>query len=369
MTGARANHVLMTADAVGGVWQYATDLARALADGGWRVSLAVLGPAPDAAQRSALAGCAGVRLIGTGLPLDWMCADEAEATATAQALARLARECGADIVHCNSPALAGAARFPVPVVAAAHGCIATWWQAAKDAPLDPQLRWHRDMTRRGLRAADAAIAPSASFAATLRETYRLPAPPLVVHNGRPAAAGGRADRRPLPAALTAGRMWDPVKNGALLDRAAGMIDLRFLAAGALEGPQGQSVSFANLVALGQLPGAALGKLVALRPIFVSAARFEPFGLAVLEAASAGCALVLADIPTFRELWDGAALFADPQDAGAFAGAIARLHADGDERARLAAAAQARAARYRPAAMAAGTAAVYRSLLPAREAAA
>ena len=37
-------------------------------------------------------------------------------------------------------------------------------------------------------------------------------------------------------------------------------------------------------------------------------RFEPFGLAVLEAARAGCALVLSDIATFRELWDGAALF-------------------------------------------------------------
>ena len=38
------------------------------------------------------------------------------------------------------------------------------------------------------------------------------------------------------------------------------------------------------------------------------ALYEPFGLAVLEAAQAGCALVLSDIPTFRELWDGAALF-------------------------------------------------------------
>ena len=45
-----------------------------------------------------------------------------------------------------------------------------------------------------------------------------------------------------------------------------------------------------------------------RPIFVSVSRYEPFGLAVLEAAHAGCALVLSDIPTFRELWQGAASF-------------------------------------------------------------
>jgi glycosyltransferase involved in cell wall biosynthesis len=38
------------------------------------------------------------------------------------------------------------------------------------------------------------------------------------------------------------------------------------------------------------------------------ARYEPFGLAVLEAAQAGMALVLSNTPGFRELWDGAALF-------------------------------------------------------------
>jgi hypothetical protein len=38
---------------------------------------------------------------------------------------------------------------------------------------------------------------------------------------------------------------------------------------------------------------------------------EPFGLAVLEAAQAGCPLVLSDLPGFRELWDGAALFRRP----------------------------------------------------------
>ena len=49
-------------------------------------------------------------------------------------------------------------------------------------------------------------------------------------------------------------------------------------------------------------------------VFVSPALYEPFGLAVLEAAHAGCALVLSDIPTFRELWDCAAVFVDPHDA-------------------------------------------------------
>lgn len=366
MTG---RHVLMTTDAVGGVWQYSTDLARELARGGYQVSLAVLGPAPDDAQRCCAAGIDGVRLLETGLPLDWMCEGADEVTQSAQSLARLADACGADIIHCNSPALAGAADFPVPVVAVAHGCIATWWQAAKSEPFDPAYRWHGEMMRRGLLSADVVVAPSASYATTLQATYRLPQMPLVVHNGRPATASGMGGRHRLDAALTIGRMWDPVKNGELLDAAAGMIDLRFLAAGPLCSPHGEEITFAHIQALGQVPGPELNELLALRPIAVSAARFEPFGLAVLEAASAGCALVLSDIATFRELWDGAALFADPDDADGFAAAITRVHCDPALRQQLGTAAQARAARYTPAATADAVMALYRTLRPDREAAA
>ena len=60
--------LLMTTDAVGGVWQYSLELAAALEV---EVVLAVLGPAPGAEQRMA-AEVAGVQLVDTGLPLDWL---------------------------------------------------------------------------------------------------------------------------------------------------------------------------------------------------------------------------------------------------------------------------------------------------------
>ena len=47
--------LLMTTDAVGGVWQYSLELAAALQA---EVTLAVLGPAPDAGQRAAAAAAA-----------------------------------------------------------------------------------------------------------------------------------------------------------------------------------------------------------------------------------------------------------------------------------------------------------------------
>jgi glycosyltransferase involved in cell wall biosynthesis len=104
-------------------------------------------------------------------------------------------------------------------------------------------------------------------------------------------------------------------------------------------------------------------------VFVSAATFEPFGLAVLEAAAAGCAPVLSDIPTFRELWDGAAVFVDPADAAGFAEAIAAVADDPVRRRELGELAAQRASRFTPGATARGMAAIYSGLLGSKEAAA
>jgi glycosyltransferase involved in cell wall biosynthesis len=359
----------MTADAVGGVWQYATDLANALAADGHQITLALLGPPASDDQRRRAGEIPGLRLVETGLPLDWLCDSPEPVAEAAQVIAGMARAEGADIVHCNMPTLAAAARFEAPLVAVTHGCVSTWWQAAKEEPLAPAYRWHRTMMGQGLSAADAVVAPSASYAAMIRRSYRLSAMPRVVHNGREPAAARPLEGEPIHAALTVGRLWDSVKNAALLDRVASGLDAPFMAAGAQRGPHGETITLGHLQTLGELDRSELQALLARRPVFVSAASFEPFGLAVLEAAGAGCALVLSDIPTFRELWSDAAIFADPNDQGAFSEAVETLMADFSMRARLGEAAARRAARFTPAATAAAMSAIYTELAGRREAAA
>ena len=103
------------------------------------------------------------------------------------------------------------------------------------------------------------------------------------------------------------------------------------------------------------------------PIFVSLARYEPFGLAVLEAAQAGCALILSDIATFRELWDGAATFVAPDDPAQAVAALERLAADAEARAASGEAARARAARYSAEGMTDGVLATFHDVLAARRA--
>lgn len=350
--------VLMTADAVGGVWQYATDLAAGLTGLGAEVVLAVMGPSPSDEQR-ALAARTGVELVDTGLDLDWLAPDAAALLRAGDAVAELAARHRAGVVHLNTPALAAEALFDVPVVAVAHSCVATWWDAVRGTELPDDFDWRTSLMRAGLAAADRVAAPSAAFADALRRRYRLRSRPAVVHNGRtPLALPPRAMH---DFAFTAGRLWDEGKNLATLDRAAARLAVPLRAAGPTSGPNGAGIELVHIHRLGSLGEEGLARWLAAKPVFVSAARYEPFGLAVLEAAAAGCPLILSDIPTFRELWDGAATFVDADDDRGFAAAVEALLGDTAERLIAGQAARQRAARFTPAAMAGGVAGLYREL--------
>ena len=343
MSGLR---LLLITDAVGGVWTYSLELARALQPFGVETVLAVTGPSPSDEQREA---ATGIELIDTGLALEWLDTNAAAIRRAGDALAALARREGADIVQTSSAALLGGADFDCPTVAVQHSCVATWWSAVKRSPLPDDFEWRRDLVATGLRRAGAVIAPTRAFAMATGRTYDLEAPVLAVHNGR--------TPRHLPDlpqgefVLTAGRLWDQGKNVQTLDQAAARIGVPFQAAGPVRGPHGASVSLEQLTLLGPLSESRLGGLLAARPVFASAALYEPFGLTALEAAQAGCALVLSDIDTHRELWDGAAIFVDASDAAGFAEAIDHLLDDPAQRHRLGERARTAARRYTPERMA------------------
>lgn len=356
--------VLMTTDAVGGVWQYSVDLARALTGLHIETVLAVLGPSPSRAQTSTVVGIEGVRLLDTGLSLDWLSQDAATVIDAGKVVADLAEAAGADIVQLNSPALAAGTIFTVPVVAVQHSCVASWWQAVHGTALPADFAWRTGLVRAGLHAVDAVVTPTMAFGEVTHRIYELEEAPRTVHNGRkPLTLPPGA---PHDFVFTAGRLWDEGKNLATIDAVAAGLGVPLHAAGPVRGPNGAAVLFDNIHSLGTLDEAELGRWLAAKPVFASAALYEPFGLAVLEAAAAGCPLVLSDIPTFRELWEDAAIFVPPRDENGFARAIGDLVGDDFLRDSVGAAARERAARYTPEAMAAQMASIYRSLLPAME---
>jgi glycosyltransferase involved in cell wall biosynthesis len=351
--------IMLTTDAVGGVWRYTLELAAQWAAQGIRVLLVAMGPRPDDRQLREAATIPNLQLITTDLPLDWLAPTPAALRQAAHDLAALAARHHADTIHLHTPALVADAVWACPVVAMAHSCVGTWWRAVHGGVLPPDLSWRADSVAQGLAAADAVIAPSHSFADTLAQEYSCDRRIDVVWNGRRPAAVSSDSRGSV---FTAGRLWDLGKNVAVIDAAAGLLDVPVVAAGSLQGPHGGSIAYRYLRCLGPLDDAAMAAQYGATGIFVSMARYEPFGLAVLEAAQAGCALILSDIATFRELWNGAALFVDPSDAHALATTIRDCLRTPGQRDRLAMLARQRAARFSAEAMAAQTWQIHQPLL-------
>ncbi len=321
--------VLITLDAVGGVWRYAIDIARGLESRSVECLLVGFGPEPSAAQR---VECGGIELVWTHEPLDWTVSDAAALDRGTKVLAGLARDWNAEVMHLNLPSQACNLPDGCPVVVASHSCVPTWWRAVQGTDLPSAWAWQTQRNQAGFHRASAAVVASKSHANALNAVYDQLPPLHVIHN---ATAVEPADEPKEPMVLSVGRWWDPGKNGAVLDEAAMTTPWPVILAGPLDGPNGQHAVFRNARTPGALPHEDVLALMRGSAIFAAPSRYEPFGLAVVEAAISGAALVLADIPTFRELWSDAALFVSPDDSRGWSRALTALAEDTGLRLRLA----------------------------------
>lgn len=353
---APVRRVLMTADTVGGVWTHAVELAHGLATLGVATELAVMGAPPSAEQRRQWQAVPGATLHESRYRLEWMEDAWPDVRRAGRWLLALERATAPDLVHLNGYAH-GALGWHRPAVVAAHSCVYSWWQDVHGAPPPRRYLRYYAAVRAGLRAAQRVVAPSAAMLDALRRHYGDPSAGAVIHNGRAFEACRPARKENL--VLAAGRLWDEAKNLRLLAAAAPALRWPVFLAGERRHPQGGAACFHGVHHLGHLPCAALHDWMARASIYALPARYEPFGLSVLEAASHGCALVLGDIASLRELWDGAADFVPPDDAAALARAVNALIDDPARRRRMARAARLRAGAYTRERMAQAYLALYR----------
>jgi glycosyltransferase involved in cell wall biosynthesis len=162
--------------------------------------------------------------------------------------------------------------------------------------------------------------------------------------------------------LTAGPLWDQAKNVAAVASVAPYLSWPVYIAGESRRPSGDSVSYDGVHGLGRLSARELASWMGRAAIYALPARYEPFGLSIVEAGLAGCALVLGDIRSLREIWGEAAIYVPPDNRRALAGAIEGLIRDGEYRQELATRAQSRARELTPRRMADGYYSAYRDLV-------
>jgi glycosyltransferase involved in cell wall biosynthesis len=347
--------VLMTTDAVGGVWTFATNLAKELCGRGHAVTLVCLGPPPASHKLAAIQDTLGLALHITDLALEWMDPDGGDERRAERRLCEIEREAKPDIIHLNS-FREGKFDWRAPRLLTAHSCVRSWALACRGTELEgANWRIYDTNVRDGLSSVQMWAAPTRWYHDRVEELHAPAVRGKVIRNGI-----GKLDMggEKLPRVMAAGRFRDEAKNLKVLFDAAEDVAWPIAVAGPVPEAMTRSHRIEWLGALAH--GELLARLGATE-IFVSPAIYEPFGLSALEAAASGCALILSDIGSFRELWEGAAVFVEPSDSRALARSINGLIDDQRRRRQLQREARRRSETYSLAGMADAYRDVYRQL--------
>lgn len=303
MRASGLRRVLLTGDTAGGVWTFTLELASGLIGHGLEVCLATFGPSVSDEHRRSAANVKGLRWFHWMSKLEWMADPWNDVESAGRWLLRLAQREGAELLHLNTLCHADLG-WSIPVVTTVHSCVASWWQAVHQSPLPASWNRYRSSVEASLDASTLLITPSKAALETLPLHYDVDTQgALVIPNGRTLAFF--RGRRKKPMIFSVGRLWDEAKNIEALARLAPSLEWPVYLAGEADGP------LPGCRMLGQLGTPELSHWYAKASIYVSAAKYEPFGLSILEAAMSGCALVLNNIPSLVENWSGAAVFCDP----------------------------------------------------------
>jgi glycogen synthase len=324
--------VLMTTTTMGGVWAYSIELARALQLQDVQIALATLGGPLDAWQREQVNLCRNVTLYDN---------PPAEADQAAAWLLEIESLFEPDVIHLNGSAL-GHRHFDAPVIVVGHSCELSRYRAIHGT-LPPNWQAHREAVRRGLVDVELLVAPTHAMLASFQEFYGPLPRTQVIHHGLSSGRYQPAVKQNL--ILSVGQINDEAKNIAALEHIADKLPWQLWVLGEDR----------------QIDEQAMAQRLSQAAIFTLPALYEPFGLTILEAAMSGCALVIGDTPSLRELWADAAVFVPGEDLSAIRDALEWLINAPEQRQRLSDAARERSARYNASAMAKAYLAAYRQL--------
>ncbi|HEX8561709.1 MAG TPA: glycosyltransferase [Flavobacterium sp.] len=299
----------MTADTVGGVWTYAVDLCRALQSHQVHVHLATMGAPLSDDQKQQVQQLPNVFVYESRYKLEWMQDPWEDIAAAKEWLKQIFMKVNPDLVHFNNFGQCDA-DWKCPVVTVFHSCVQTWFRAVKKSDAPSEWNGYTSIVKNALNSSDIIIAPSKSIAIEAAEIYQC-GNFQVIYNGSDKVSNAPHKQ---PYILAAGRIWDEAKNIALLTKIADKLSWPVYVAGDNVAPHTpDAADMAKVYFLGKLPADELQHYMSDAAIFVSPTKYEPFGLAILEAANAGCALALADIPTLREIWGDSAVYFSPED--------------------------------------------------------
>lgn len=366
-------HVLVTADTIGGVWTYARELVSGLVKRGVQVTLVSFGELPRPQQTEWIDALPRVDYRPTAFRLEWMQEAPEDLAASSEYLHAVVEEVRPDVLHCNQFCY-GRLPVDVPRLVVAHSDVVSWWVGVhrKEPPESNWLRWYRETVQAGVAGADAVAAPSRWMLEQVGKHYQRPRRGSVIYNGRsPNLFNPHITKDDM--VLTVGRLWDGGKQVELLAAEEHALPVWIVGTekhpdSAVGGEAGVRAAARKQLFLQGMQGEAqLRHYYSRAALYAATSRYEPFGLAPLEAALSRCAIVANDIPTFHEIWGETVRYFDYNDARSLRREIERLYGNREMRLTYANLAYQRARqRYTADRMVEDYLTLYRTLMAAQE---
>lgn len=328
-------HILVTTDTLTGVWTYTRELVTSLVTSGVRVTLVSFGEIPLPEQTAWMDHLHGLDYRPTAFRLEWMQEAESDLNDSCRYLQSLVKELRPDILHSNQYCY-GALQAAIPRVVVAHGDVISWWLSVHGhhPPRTAWLQKYRSIVSQGLAGANAVVSPSLWMRETLRTCYVPSRDDRVIYNGRnPIFFNPYVSKE--DTVLAVGRLWDAGKQISLLTQhphdmpvcIVGSERPGYLAPTPIRADVKLAIDKVSVSFKGPQTDAQLRTLYSRASIYAATSRYEPFGMSPLEAALSRCAIVANDIPTFREIWDDAALYFERNNADSLAKNIRMLRED------------------------------------------
>jgi glycogen synthase len=316
--------LLLTTDNLGEVWAYSLELARGLGEHHIQVGLATMGCPLNPKEYEEVQACDHLTLFESDYKLEWMENSGNDLEEAGRWLLGVTEKFQPDVIHLNSYVPA-ALPWNAPVLVAGHWCVLSWWREVKKQFAPASWDQYRSQVRRGLQSADHVVASTQVRVKALNQFYGPLGNTSVIPNG--IDSRGLRPNRKEPFIFTAGQLSDENKNIGILEKVSHRIPWPIYVAGDTPSPSGAKPEHYHLRFLGKLSSPYTAEWLNRASLFVLPARYEPFGLSVLKAGLAGCALVLGDIPALQEIWGDAALYVAPDDVDELKATLRRLISD------------------------------------------
>lgn len=314
--------ILMTADTLGGVWTYTMELCKALQEEDVEIHLLTLGKLLTSAQQNQINELHNLYLYEKDYKLEWMQDPWNDVKVSADWINDIYKKIKPDVIHFNNY-VPLREEWKCPIITVFHSCVLTWHEGVKKELPPKEWLQYKELVQQSLSVSDIVIYPSQAIKKMAEAKYKSLSKSLVIYNGVNLEAFNNTKKKH-PYVLSGGRLWDEAKNIQLLANIADKLSWPIKIAGDTLDPHGNHFQSDSLELLGKLNNIEMQQQLEEAAIFVMPAKYEPFGLSILEAASAGCAIALSHIDTYKELWGDSVLYFDPFEEESVAKTIQQL---------------------------------------------